>query len=243
MLFEIETPGTIKPTPDDIRIDDELYELVDYFYPRPDFMQVLQLYLSIDDITNLMNCSDDEALALYYEIRGYFSDDSMRILIPHFCHYMQVDEAFIHLFLASLKKHHSFKRKKKIDTTKTNGGAAGNERPLKLVQVIDNLSKGLKDSPETIQERIRQWHLANPYGEPMYKRDDNWRVFIYSDEAAAVLKTHLRTAQELLKELREYYGIAPRKPVSIKKFCTYFDCEEEDVRKAIAAMYGEDYKE
>lgn len=243
MLFENEMPVEKKPAIDDIMIDDEIYKLVDWFYPRRDFMQVLQLYMSTDDIMNIMNCSYDDALALYYKIREYFGDNSMRILVPHFCHYMDVDESFIHLFLASLKKHRTFKRKKKNGEIKAVNGSPVNRKLLRLAQVIENLSKGLWDSPETIQERIRQWHLANPNGEAMFKRDDNWRVLIYTDEAAAVLKIHLRTAQEKIKELREHYGISPKRPVSIKKFCAYFDVEEEDVRKAIAAMYGEDYKE
>jgi hypothetical protein len=223
------------------RIDDEIYKLVDWFYPRTGFMQVLQLYMRPDDIMNIMNCDYEAALSLYYEIRGYFGDNEMRILIPHFCHYMGVDESFIHLFLASLKKHQKFKPEKKSEETTPVNGSSANGKPLRLAQVIENLSKGLQDSPETIKERIRQWHLANPYGEAMFKRDDNWRVFIYPDEVASVLKVSLRKAQIELKELREYYGITPKKPVSIKKFCTYFDCEEADVRKAIACMYGEDY--
>lgn len=243
MLFENEKAVENKPAFDDYRIHDEIYQLVDRFYPRRDFMQVLQLYMGTGDIMNIMDCSYDEALSLYYEIRGYFGDNEMRILIPHFCHYMKVDEAFIYLFLASLKKHHKFKTRRKRNNTNPVNDSAVNGSPLRLAQVIENLSKGIHDSPEIIRERIRQWHLDNPYGEAQFKRDDNFRVFIYSDEAAAVLKVCLRQAQEELKALREYYGITPRKPVSIKKFANYFDCEEEDVRKAISAMYGEDYKE
>lgn len=222
------------------RIDDEIYNLVDWFYPRSDFMQVLQLYMSTGDIMNIMNCSYDEALELYYKIRGYFGDDSMRVLIPHFCHYMGIDELWVHLFITSLKQQILLPSGKTNTEPSLDDPFPGEER-IKLAQAIENLKHGIMDSPETRRERAQQWKLLNTKGELMAKRDDNFRMVIYSDEVAAILRIHLRTAQAMFREIRTEYKIPKRAPISIRRFCFHFKYEEEEIRMGLACMYGEKY--
>ncbi|MFL5747095.1 MAG: hypothetical protein ACJ751_20620, partial [Niastella sp.] len=180
MLFEMEKPGEKKPVLNDIRINDEIYDVVDWFYPRRGFVQVLQLYMGTNDIMKIMNCSYDDALTLYYEIRDYFGDRSMRILIPHFCHYAGIDELWVHLFITSLKKRISIPPSQTSAEPSDDDPFAGEER-IKLAQAIENMKHGKMDNLETRRERARQWKLLNNKGEKHAKRHDNFRVVIYSD--------------------------------------------------------------
>ncbi|AEW01225.1 hypothetical protein A4D02_32890 [Niastella koreensis] len=240
MLFENEITGEIKPAIDDITINDEVYELVDRFYPRRNFVQVLQLIMEPEDIMNFMDCNYDDAHKLYFEIRAYFEDREMRVLIPHFCHYMGIDELWVHLFIASLKKYIPLPRRKSKPDPAVDNPFPGEER-IKLAQAIENLKLGKMDSLEIRRERARQWKLLNTRGEVRYKRFDNFRVVIYTDEIAAILRIHLRTAQAMIREIRSEYDIPKNAPISIKKFCFHFKYEEEEIRMALARMYGEKY--
>jgi hypothetical protein len=222
------------------RIDDEIYKLVDWFYPRRGFVQVLQLYMGTDDIMNIMNCSYDDALTLYYKIRDYFGDRSMRILIPHFCHYTGIDELWVHLFITSLKKRILLPSSRTSAEPSDDDPFAGEER-IKLAQAIENLKHGKMDSRENRRERARQWKLLNTRGEKHAKRYDNFRVVIYSDEVAGLLRIHLRTAQAMLKEIRTEYEIPRIAPISIRRFCFHFKYQEEEIRMGLSCMYGEEY--
>ena len=222
------------------RIDDEVYNLVNHFYPRRDFIQVLQLKLRPEDIMNIMNCSEDEAFALFKEMQYFYGHDSFRLLIPHFCHYTGIDEQWVHLFIASLKKRITLPPSQTSFEPSYEDPFAGEER-VKLAQAIEDIKHGKMDSRETRRERARQWKLLNTRGEKRFKRNDNFRIIIYSDEVAAILRIHLRTAQYMLQEIRQEYEVPRIAPTSISRFCFHFKYEEEDIRKGIACMYGEEY--
>ncbi|MFL5748780.1 MAG: hypothetical protein ACJ751_29175, partial [Niastella sp.] len=174
------------------------------------------------------------------EIRDYFGDRSMRILIPHFCHYAGIDELWVHLFITSLKKRISLPPSQTSAEPSDDDPFAGEER-IKLAQAIENMKHGKMDNLETRRERARQWKLLNNKGEKHAKRHDNFRVVIYSDEVAAILRNHLRTAQGMLREIRTMYEIPRKAPISIRRFCFHFKYEEEEIRMGLACMYGEEY--
>jgi hypothetical protein len=222
------------------RINDEVYHLVDHFYPRRDFMQVLQLKLRPEDIMNIMNCNEDEAYTLFKEMQYFYGHDSFRLLIPHFCHYTGIDELWVHLFITSLKKRVSIPDLQTSSEPSDDDPFPGEKR-IKLAQAIKNLKHGIMDSLETRRERARQWKLLNTKGEKHFKRYDNFRMVIYSDEVAGLLRIHLRTAQAMLKEIRQEYGIPRKAPISISRFAFHFKYQEEEIRMGLACMYGEEY--
>ena len=222
------------------RINDAVYDLVNHFYPRRDFIQVLQLKLCPEDIMNIMNYSEDEAYALFKEMQYFYGHDSFRLLIPHFCYYMGIDELWVHLFITS------FKKRIPLPTSQTNSEPSDDdpfpdEQRIKLAQAIENMKHGIMDSRESRRERARQWKLLNTRGEKRFKRLDNFRVVIYSDEVASILRVHLRTAQAMLREIRTEYEIPRKAPISIRRFSFHFRYEEEEIRMGLACMYGEEY--
>jgi hypothetical protein len=239
-----------KPALKNIKINDAVFDIVEFFYPRPDnFPQVLPLYMRPQDIMNVMNCSEDEAYKLFKEIQNYYGEEYeyIRVLIPHFCNYMGVDELWIHLFLASLNPHKQFYQQQ---TTVTQPGNVSitREQPSKLAQAIENLKNGVTVSRETLKERAKMWELLNPLGELMAKRISPYRVVIYADEVAAILRMHLRTAQKILQDIRKEANMPKKSHVSIKKFCHFYFRdeaaeEEKEIRKALNIMYGEDNDE
>ena len=223
-----------------IRINDAVYDLVDHFYPRRDFLQVLPLHLSPGDVMNIMDISQDETYTFYKEMQYYYGHDSFRILIPHFCAYTGIDELWVYLFISSFKKRVSLPSHHPISEPSDDDPFPGEQR-LKLAQAIDNLKHGRMDSREARRERARQWKLLNTKGEKHAKRFDKFRVVIYSDEVAGLLRIHLRTAQLMLKEIRQEYEIPRKAPISIARFCFHFKYQEEEIRMGLACMYGEDY--
>jgi hypothetical protein len=222
------------------RINDEVYNLVNHFYPRRDFIQVLQLKLLPQNIMNIMNCSEEDAYRLFKEMQFFYGHDSFRLLIPHFCHYMGIDEQWVHLFIASLKKRISIPAPQTSFEPSYEDPFAGEER-LKLAQAIENLKHGKMDSREARRERARLWKLLNTRGEKRFKRYDNFRMVIYSDEVAGLLRIHLRTAQSMLREIRQEYEIPRKAPISISRFCFHYKYQEEEIRMGLACMYGEEY--
>jgi len=223
-----------------IRINNAIYDLIDHFYPRRDFVQVLQLKISPEDICNIMNYTEEEAFTLFKEMQFYYGHDSFRLLIPHFCEYVGIDELWVYLFITSLKKRIPLPASKKRFEPSDDDPFAGEER-LKLFQAIENMKHGIMDSREARRERARQWKLLNTWGEKYAKRYDNFRVVIYSDEVAGLLRIHLRTAQAMLKEIRTEYAIPKIAPISIRRFSYHFKYQEEEIRMGLACMYGEKY--
>lgn len=202
------------PALKDIQIDDAIYDTVELFYPG----QVLPLHLQLHDVMNIMNCNIDEAVALCKKIGQYYGDASLRLLIPHFCNYMGVDELWIQLFLASLKE----------------------TRPPMHLQ-LEKFRKGITYNIETLHNRALLWHKEYPFGEPQLKRKEPYRMFVHPDEIAAVAKIHLRTAQKMFQDLRKELKLRKQAMISIKKFCFFYpEYEEDELRKALNSMYGDD---
>jgi hypothetical protein len=243
MTMQIKKNGSAQPNKNlalkNIKIDDSAFDLVEFFYPRhDDFVQVLPLYMRPQDIMNVMNCSEDEAYKLFKEIQKYYGDENeyIRVLIPHFCDYMEIDKLWIHLFLASLKKP-----RKSLLQQQPNNGSVTREQPSKLAQAIENLKNGITVSRVTLKERTEMWKLLYPLGEPMAKKLGSYRMVIYADEVAAILRINLRTAQIMLQDIRKELKMTKKLPVSIRKFCFFYPVYEEDeIRKGLAIMYGEE---
>jgi hypothetical protein len=236
MTMMAPTSNSLKIT----RIPDAVYDLVNHFYPRLDFIQVLQFTLLPEDIMNIMNYSEAEAYALFKKMQYFYGHDSFRLLVPHFCYYTGIDELWVYLFITSLKKRIPLPASQTSSEPSDDDPFPGEQR-IKLVQAIENMKHGIMDSLQIRRERARQWKLLNTRGEKMFKRFDNFRIVIYSDEVASILRVHLRTAQAMLKEIRTEYGIPRKAPISIRKFCFHFRYEEEEIRMGLACMYGEEY--
>jgi hypothetical protein len=243
LINEIES-NQIKRNPalKNIKIDDAIIDIVDFFYPIPGFIQVLPLCIRTQDIMDIMNYSGDEANKLFKEMQQYYQEgEADRLLIPHFCNYMGVDELWVQLFLASLKEPRKPLSQQQPIVTQPNNGSVIHEQPSKLAQVIEQLKNGITVSRATLRERAKRWKLIHYRGEPMYKVDGNFRMVIYADEVAAILRIHLRTAQKMLQGIRKELKMTQRLPVSINKFCFFYPAyTEEDIRKALAIMYGEE---
>jgi hypothetical protein len=93
--------------------------------------------------------------------------------------------------------------------------------------------------------RAKLWEEANPLGEPMYKRKKWVPMVIRAFEVAQIYGCHIDTAQEMLREVREkerenYPDSKLRRYVSIKKFCAVHNEDEEDLRKHLAELHGND---
>ena len=56
------------------------------------------------------------------------------------------------------------------------------------------------------------------------------QLVIYPHEAAKILKKTLRSAQRVLKEIREIHNKPSRVPVTMKEFCDYHHLDEEKVK-------------
>jgi hypothetical protein len=68
----------------------------------------------------------------------------------------------------------------------------------------------------------------------MYKRvGPDPQLVIYPHEVAKLLKKTIRTAQNVLKNIRQNNNKAPRMPVTMKEFCEHFGFDIEDVKKEL----------
>jgi hypothetical protein len=59
------------------------------------------------------------------------------------------------------------------------------------------------------------------------------RLTIKTDEVAAILGIHLRSAQRLLQDLRESLGKEPKSYISIKEFAKHVQLDYQDIRKQL----------
>ena len=235
-------PSDENSSPIENYIADEVYDVIDFFYPQTDYVYLPQLYMRPEDIMNIMNCSREEYYVIYKAMRVYFKDLDLRILVPHFCEYMGVDELFIHLFLMSLKKPRKLSRVQKLAMEQLNDDSIELDQPVKLRQILNKPNDFILLDRETFRERTREWHILNPKGEPMCKPIPGWRMVIHSDEVAAICRVHLRTAQQMIKHIRDEQKMERKLPVSIRMFCYYYpQYTEEEIRIGLASMYGEEY--
>jgi hypothetical protein len=193
---------------------------------------------------DIMNCSKDDYYEIYKAMRTYFGDEDLRILVPHFCEYMGVDELFIYLFLVSLNNPRKISRQPKRELIKSNGRSISPDQAIILRQTLEKSKSFSFPDRRTLRERTRVWHILNPWGEPSCKPVPGWRMVIHADEVAVLCKVSLRTAQEMLKYVRTEVKMKRKLPVSIRSFCFYHpEYTEEEIRIGLAAMYGEEYDE
>jgi hypothetical protein len=101
------------------------------------------------------------------------------------------------------------------------------------------------ESAETTALRAKLWEEANQNGEPLYKRKKWVQMVIRAFEVAQIYGCHIDTAQQMLREVREKEretnpDSKVRRYVSIKKFCAVHNEDEEDIRKHLAELHGND---
>jgi hypothetical protein len=89
------------------------------------------------------------------------------------------------------------------------------------------------ESIELLKQRGQEFHDENRLGEKMACRDDGFKFFITSKEAAALLGKHIRTAQEILRTNRQALGKGKNDLVTVKEFCKLNNLPEEETRKAL----------
>lgn len=217
------------------------FELVTYFYPAR------RLTINVDQyaIMAIMNCEAKEALALLRKIGKKEGNEFGRILRTSvFCDHMDIDEMLIQMFLASLDSFgEPLPLKKRLPALTREEIAA--ERPRTVYQLAELLKDGIMESTKTLALRAKLWEEANPYGELMYKRKKWVQMVIRSFEVAQIYGCHINTAQEMLREVREkereiFPDSKLRRHVSIKKFCAVHNEDEEDIRKHLAELHGND---
>lgn len=246
MTLLIDNNGSTQPDesplPKENCIPDEVYDVIDHFYPQTDYIYLPQLHMRSQDIMNIMNCSNDEYHKIYKAMRVYFKDYDLRILVPHFCEYMGVDELFIHLFLISINEPRKLSHEQKLKMVQSNSSSIEFDQSVKLREILDKSNSFALPDRETFRERTREWHVLNPLGEPLCKPIPGWRMVIHTDEVAVICRVHLRTAQEMIKFIRDEQKMTRKLPVSIRMFCYYYpQYTEEEIRIGLASMYGEEY--
>jgi hypothetical protein len=217
------------------------YELVTYFYPA----RRLTIWVSQIDIKAIMNCDTKEAVALLRKIGKKEGNESCpQLRTSVFCHHMGIDEMLIQLFLASLDSFgEPYPPKKRLPALTREEIAA--ERPRQVYQLSELLQDGIMENTKTLALRAKIWEEANPDGEPMYKRKKFVLMVIRALEVAQIYGCHLNTAQEMLREVRDkereiYPNSKLRRYVSIKKFCAVHNEDEENLRKHLAELHGDD---
>jgi len=213
------------------------YDVVTSFYPA----QQLTLTLSVEDVTNIMNCDSNQALAYMKEVqKSMGKDEGSPVRTFDFCDHLDIDEMLIQVFLASLKSDEAlapistrmFVLATPEDTI---------DGPLRMLDdVKTDLQNGIMESFETIEERLRIWNIENPLGEPMCSPAfKNWRTVIRPFEVAQILQIHIDTARDMFKEARQDHNLPKQRFMSIRLFCVAHHLDEEDIRKALGNMYDE----
>lgn len=213
------------------------YNVVTTFYPA----QQLTLTLTAEDVVEIMNCAHSEAKTHLNNVRKKLGkDESWEVRSFDFCAYMDIDEMFIQVFLASQKTHGPLppvknKRKAGLTTVEIHEGP-----PRKLNEVKESLQQGIMESFEITKNRLRIWNLKNPMGEPMCSPAfKNWRTVIRPFEVAQILSIHIDTARKMFREAREDNDLPKQRFMSIRIFCEANALDEEDTRKSLAYMYDE----
>lgn len=222
------------------------YEMERQFYTVTGFYPAQRLTIKVNQyqIMDIMNCDTKKACGLLKKIGKEVSNEFTTILrTSDFCDYMGIDEMLIQVFLASLNTFDEPLPPVKTLPALTLEEIA-TERPRKIYEVAEDLRDGIMESVETLELRAKLWEEANPLGEPMYKRKKFVPMVIRAFEVAQIIGCHISTAQEMLREVREKdrennADSKPRRYVSIKKFCAVHNHDEEDVRKHLAALHGE----
>ncbi len=109
-------------------------------------------------------------------------------------------------------------------------------KPTKRTFTINGLEYLTAETIEILKQRAMEWFDENPFGEPMYSRNDGYQFVIHTNQLMRILEISESTAQLLLRICRKVLGKVGRAYVSVKEFCklNYFD--EEDFRKALRGV-------
>lgn len=217
------------------------FELVTSFYPA----QRLTINVNVFAIKDILNCESEKAVALLRKIGKKVGDEFSPLLRTSvFCDHMGIDEMLIQVFLASLDSYDEpFPPQERLPALTREEIAA--ERPRKVYELAELLKDGILENTQTLELRAKLYEEANSKGEPMYKRAKWVQMVIRAFEVAQIYGCHINTAQEMLREVREkereiYPDSKLRRSVSIKKFCAVHNEDEEDLRKHLAELHGND---
>lgn len=221
------------------------FELVTEFYPA----RGLTINLDKEAIMAIMNCEADEAKKLLSKIWNKKGIEFMPIVRTSvFCYYMNIDPMLIQIFLASLDTFPEPLPPTRRLAALTREEILAGERPRKAYEIAAFLKDGIMENTKTLAIRAKLWEEANPLGEPMYKRLKWVQMVIRAFEVAQIYGCHIDTAREMLREVREkereeFPDSKLRRSVSIKKFCATHNEDEEDLRKHLALLHGDDDEE
>jgi hypothetical protein len=220
---------------------DRQFELVTSFYPA----QRLTIHVDVFAIMAIMNCKSEKAKGLLRKIGKKVGNEfGPRLRTSVFCDHMHIDEMLIQVFLASLDTYDEPLPPGKTLPALTLEEIAA-ERPRKVYELAELLKDGILENTETLELRAKLYEDANPDGEPMFKRKKWVQMVIRAFEVAQIFGCHIDTAREMLravreKEQEEYPDSKPRRYASIKKFCAVHHEDEEDLRKHLVELHGND---
>jgi hypothetical protein len=218
------------------------FELVTYFYPA----RKLTIYVDQFAIMSIMNYDAEEAKGLLRKIGKEVGNEFCpRVRTSVFCDHMDIDEMLVQLFLASLDSYDEPLPPGKRLPAISREEIEAEQRPRKVHELAELLRDGIMENTKTLALRAMLWEEANPNGEAMFKRKKWVQMVIRAFEVAQIYGCHIKTAQIMLrdvrkKELEEYPDSKLRRYVSIKKFCAVHFEDEEDLRKRLAELHGDD---
>jgi hypothetical protein len=208
------------------------FDLVTGLYPD----QRLAIFVDVYDVMNIMDWNSKATAAyLLKSIRlrvNKKAKDPVRVW--EFCDYLEIDEMLIQLFLASLSDFHPLPPVQRIDAE------IACTRLRTLDEISKELQQGILPSDEVFKKRLQLWDELNPLGELMFKRKGPYRVLIRAFEIAQVCNCNIKAARALLNATLKEAGFPKAKYVSIKKFCEINHWPEDDVRKSLARIHGDD---
>lgn len=218
------------------------FELVTEFYPA----RRLTIFIDEEAVMAIRNCDADQAKRLLKKIcekEGNEFSPSIRTSV--FCYHMNIDPMMIQLFLASLDTFEEPLPPTQRLAALTREEILAEELPRKVDELAVSLKDGIMENTKTLAIRAKLWEEANPLGEPMYKRKKWIQMVIRAFEVAQIYGCHIDTAREMLREVRERERLEfpeskLRRSVSIKKFCATHNEDEEDLRKHLAILHGDD---
>lgn len=94
-----------------------------------------------------------------------------------------------------------------------------------------------------IQKRIAAFRKKWPHGEPLFKRFEGWRTFIYPEDIMRMHGVSLRSAQRILKNVRFLLEKKRNSEVTVTEYCTANDLNEDDIRTALRKFDDEKRKD
>lgn len=112
--------------------------------------------------------------------------------------------------------------------------------PQKASETTDTASKFINNTPFKNKEKAEAWRRERKLmltGKIMFKSDEKRQFVIYPHEVAILLKMSLRSAQRVIKKIRQENGKPDRVPITIEDFCRHYHFNEEQVRTQLAEFY------